>query len=119
MGLHLTLIGPQVRDLLYVTDLIEAFDKFIKWGKSEVFNIGGGPENKISLLGFLDKIESLTGKKPKLIFKDWRPSDQKTYVSDITKVSRVLDWTPKVDIDEGIKKVLDWVLTNKEMYGIL
>ena len=111
--------GTQVRDLLYVTDLIEAFDKFIKYGKSDVFNIGGGPENKISLLGFLEKIESLTGKKPKLVFKDWRPSDQKTYVSDITKVSRVLDWTPKVGIDEGIQRILDWVLTNPEMYGIL
>ena len=81
--------GKQVRDVLYVEDLIRAFDLFIKSDlKTKVFNIGGGPENTLSLLEFIKAVESKTGKKMKLGFDRWRPSDQKVYISNISKIRK-------------------------------
>lgn len=109
--------GKQVRDLLYVTDLVRAFEKFINSGiKHEVFNIGGGPENTASLLEFLNEIEKLTGKKTKLSFSHWRPSDQKVYISDISKVKEQLSWKPRIGPREGIEKLVEWIDKNKEIF---
>jgi CDP-paratose 2-epimerase len=105
--------GKQVRDLLWVNDLVKAFDKFINSSLThEVFNIGGGKDNTLSLLEFLALLEKKTGKKPKLEFKDWRPSDQKVYISDISKVKKKLNWEPEVNPEEGIQRVIDWVRGN-------
>jgi len=105
--------GKQVRDLLYVTDLVEAFDKFIQGDLGqEVMNIGGGPENTISLLEFLDELKIQTGKTPKVNFSDWRPSDQKVYISDIRKVKEKLNWTPKISPKMGVEKLIQWVKDN-------
>jgi CDP-paratose 2-epimerase len=109
--------GKQVRDLLYVTDLVEAFDKFIHSEIShEVFNIGGGPENTTSLLEFLNELREITGKQTKVSFSNWRPSDQKVYISDITRVSKKLNWQPKVSVKEGIEKLVQWVTQNKTYF---
>jgi len=109
--------GKQVRDLLYVTDLVKAFEKFINSGiKHEVFNIGGGPENTISLLEFLNEIEKLTGKKTKLTFSHWRPSDQKVYVSDISKAKEQLNWNPRIGPREGIEKLVEWIDENRGIF---
>ena len=110
--------GKQVRDLLYVTDLVRAFEKFINSGiKHEVFNIGGGPEKTTSLLELLSEIEKLTGKKTKPAFSHWRPSDQKVYISDITKVKRELNWQPRIGVSEGIKRLLKWIKENKGYFS--
>lgn len=109
--------GKQVRDLLYADDAVAAYDKFIKSGlKHEVFNIGGGPENTTSLLEFIALIEKKTGKKMRYEFSGWRPSDQKVYISDISKVSRKLKWQPKVSIEQGLDKLLKWVKINLMMF---
>ena len=109
--------GKQVRDLLYVSDLVDAFDKFIRSNlKHVVFNIGGGYNNTVSLLEFLEKIEKITGKKTKLEFKDWRPSDQKVYISDIYKIKSKLDWQPTISVDESLKRIIEWVKVNKEYF---
>jgi CDP-paratose 2-epimerase len=109
--------GKQVRDMLYVDDLVEGYNAFINSGlKSGLFNIGGGPNNTISLLEFLDMLEEFLGKKPKVKFADWRPSDQKVYITDISKIKRVLKWEPKTSVREGIKKLVDWVKENKEYF---
>lgn len=109
--------GKQVRDLLYVTDLIEAFNKFIESDlRHAVFNIGGGPENTISLLEFLDILEKETGKRSRITFSDWRPSDQKVYISDISKARKGLNWEPKIDPEEGMKKLISWVKENRELF---
>ncbi len=110
--------GKQVRDLLYVTDLVEAFDKFIKSkSKHELFNIGGGKDNTISLLEFLEAIKQQTGKKLRVKFSSWRPSDQKVYVSDISKVSERLNWQPKVSVKEGINRLFKWVSGNESYFS--
>lgn len=110
--------GKQVRDLLYVTDLVEAYDKFIKSDlKHEVFNIGGGAANTVSLLEFIAAIKEATGKENVISFADWRPSDQKVYISDISKVKKKLGWEPKTNPVEGMKKIIRWVKENKEIFG--
>ena len=109
--------GKQVRDLLYVDDLVEAYDKFIKGDlRHAVFNIGGGPENTISLLEFLEVLEKETGKRSKIAFRDWRPSDQKVYISDISKAREKLGWAPKISPREGMKRLVKWVKDNKEIF---
>jgi len=108
--------GKQVRDLLYVTDLVKAFDLFIQKGKSDVFNIGGGPENTISLFELLEYLEKEIGKKSKIIYEDWRPSDQKVYISDITKVCKMLGWKPQISSSVGINKLIEWTRKNIKMF---
>lgn len=108
--------GKQVRDLLYVDDLVDAFSLFIKSNlKHAVFNIGGGAKNAFSLLELLDLLETETGKKSKIAFSDWRPSDQKVYISDITKIKKELNWKPKTNIKEGVTKIIEWVTENKRI----
>lgn len=108
--------GKQVRDVLYVADLAKAFDAFVqKRDKIHhgVYNIGGGSENTMSLLELLDVLEDLTGRRSKITFDDWRPSDQKVYISDITKTKRELNWNPEINPKEGVKRLVKWV----ESYG--
>lgn len=109
--------GKQVRDVLYVSDLVSAFDAFLEsdlpYG---VFNIGGGPGNTLSLLELLEILEELTGKKGSISYSDWRPSDQKVYISDIGKARRELGWSPKTSPRDGIKQLVKWVEENKEIF---
>lgn len=109
--------GKQVRDLLYVGDLIWAYDSFINSKiKSDVFNIGGGKVNSASLLEAIDFIEAETGKKAKLSYAAWRPSDQKVYISDIRKLGEKLGWRPKVPLHEGMRKLISWVRENRKLF---
>lgn len=102
--------GKQVRDVLYVNDLIRAYDAFLSdpEGKPAVYNIGGGPENTTSLVEFLDLLETKTDRRTRVAFDDWREGDQKVYVSDISRARTALGWTPQVDFGEGIDRFLDW-----------
>ncbi len=109
--------GKQVRDLLYVDDLIEGYDAFVKSNlKHAVFNIGGGPNNTASLLEFLDLLQKETGTGMKISFSDWRPSDQKVYISNIAKVKDGLNWQPKVSVSDGVKRLIKWAKENKSLF---
>lgn len=109
--------GKQVRDCLYVDDLVKAYDKFIQGDiKSNLFCMGGGKDNTISLLEFIDLIEKLTGARLDYAFQDWRPSDQRVYISDIKKACKKLNWKPEVNIEDGAQRVIDWVKENMEMF---
>lgn len=110
--------GKQVRDILFVEDLLDCFDAAtgkIDDVRGKVFNIGGGPGNTVSLLEFVKLAnESLgTGLKPE--FKDWRPGDQPIYVSDISKAERELGWRPRTGIEEGIRRLHEWILENRQV----
>jgi len=110
--------GKQVRDMLYVDDLVDAFNRFINSDlKSGLFNIGGGPNNTISLLEFIDELEAKTSKKPKVNFTDWRPSDQKVYISDTTKLEKTLNWKIKIPVKEGIEKLTTWIRENESYFS--
>ncbi len=101
--------GHQMRDILYISDLIKAMELFIQSSRSGVWNVGGGTENIISLLELIDLLEKELGKKIKYDFYEWRPNDQKIYVSNIYKISKELDWFPKIGRKEGIKKLIEWM----------
>ncbi|RJO64043.1 MAG: NAD-dependent epimerase/dehydratase family protein [Candidatus Omnitrophota bacterium] len=110
--------GKQVRDMLYVDDLVDAFNRFIQSDlKHGLFNIGGGPENTISLLEFLDELERLTGKRPKVNFSDWRPSDQKVYITDTSKLQKALGWKIKTQVKDGIRNLKEWVAANAKYFA--
>lgn len=109
--------GKQVRDMLYAGDLAIAFDKFIRNKvRHAVFNIGGGKDNTISLLEFLEQLPALSGRQPRLEFSTWRPSDQKVYITNIAKVKQVLAWQPKIDTAAGLDRLSKWVKGNKTVF---
>ena len=109
--------GKQVRDLLYAEDLVRAYDSFICSKESHVLvNVGGGAENTISLIEFVDKIKAITGKPLKVKFSDWRPSDQKVYISDISKIKKVLGWETQTSVEEGLSKLGAWAKDNIKIF---
>lgn len=68
------------------------------------------------MLEFLERLERLTNKRPKINFSHWRPSDQKVYISDISKIREKLNWQPKISIEEGIRNIIRWVNENREYF---
>ncbi|MCS7151442.1 MAG: GDP-mannose 4,6-dehydratase [Endomicrobia bacterium] len=108
--------GRQVRDVLYIDDLIEAYWLAYKKRKKvlgEIFNIGGGKENIVGILEFIKYLEEKLGKKILYKFAPWRPGDQKYFVSDNTKLKKLLSWQPKISFEEGVEKLLLWIKQNK------
>ncbi len=102
--------GFQVRDLLYVGDLVDAFlaaEERIDVLAGRAFNVGGGPRNAASLLEVVDRIEELTGRRPALEYADWRPGDQRYYCSDVSAFAVAADWTPRTGVAEGLRRLHD------------
>jgi len=104
--------GKQVRDVLFVEDLVDAFllaQKHMPEISGQAFNIGGGPENTTSLLELLQTIGEFQGHKIPLNFDNWRPGDQHYYVSDIRKFRKATGWYPKHSVQEGVSKLYRWL----------
>ena len=102
--------GYQTRDVLYVSDLVAAVTAALEQGSpGAVFNIGGGPGYTLSLSEAIGMLQAMTNTAPTLRYADWRPSDQRIYVSDIRKAKRELGWEPVVGPEEGMKALVDWV----------
>ena len=103
--------GKQVRDLLYVEDLVELMSRAcaeIKNTAGQIFNVGGGPANTISVWTELrDPLERLVGALPPVNYGDFRPGDQRIYVSDIRKAQERLKWAPKVGISDGLRLMVE------------
>lgn len=112
--------GKQVRDLLHVDDLIHAYDlaiKNIEKTKGQIYNVGGGRENTISIwYEFKPILEKLFNREIKVKFADFRPGDQPIFVSDIRKAKRDFGWEPKIPVKEGIKKLFFWIQENKNLF---
>jgi CDP-paratose 2-epimerase len=104
--------GMQVRDILYVDDVVDAYllaaDRMGELG-GRTFNLGGGPANTISLLHLLGWIEELTGRRPAVEWSDWRPGDQRYYVSDTRRFAAATGWQPTVHAREGVSRLLNWL----------
>src|SRR5690625_2783016 len=108
--------GKQVRDILYVDDLVDAFllaQQHMDQIAGEAFNIGGGPQNTVSLLEILALIEEKSGKKLSPSFEEWRTGDQQYYVSNTSKFQRLTWWEPKYNVDVGIEALLVWLCKNR------
>lgn len=114
-GQKLTLYGDgkQVRDVLFIDDLVQAFDlarAAIDRTRGQVYNIGGGRANSLSVWHeFNPLIRELTGNELNADRQGWRPGDQLYYVSDTRKASRDFGWSPRHSPREGLGRVLAWL----------
>ena len=109
--------GKQVRDVLFIDDLVNAFvlaNDNINKTKGKAYNIGGGPNNTISLLELLSLLKKF-GLNPNYSFGDWRPADQKVYISDIRKAME-FGWKPRISPSEGINILFNWIKDNKNLF---
>ncbi|MEO7682421.1 MAG: NAD-dependent epimerase/dehydratase family protein [Gemmatimonadaceae bacterium] len=118
LGRPITLYGDgkQVRDVLYIDDLLDAFDAAhdrIDDIAGRIYNIGGGCENTLSLRELLGFLEKRSGKKIAVIRDTWRSGDQKVYVSDIRRAYSELGWKPRTAFEDGLEKLYQWVETYK------
>jgi CDP-paratose 2-epimerase len=124
LGKQITIYGDgkQIRDVLHVKDLIQAYAAAIKNQEAaggRAFNIGGGPHNTMSLRELLSYLETELGQEIPLRWADWRPGDQPVFVSNINKAQQTLGWEPKISVSDGVKHLITWVRENKELFSWL
>ena len=108
--------GRQVRDVLYVGDLLNAFEA-VRDHRSvtegEIYNIGGGPENTLSLLELVDEVQRMTGQRLRYTQEPMRQGDQLVYIADTSKLTRATGWRPQTSIQETLSAILDWWTRNR------
>ncbi|MGD8440125.1 MAG: GDP-mannose 4,6-dehydratase [Holophagae bacterium] len=122
LGREITIYGDgkQVRDLLWVGDLLDAYDLAV--GSIDrvaggIYNLGGGSDNTLSVWAeFGPILEAVTGAPTSVRFDDWRPGDQKTFVSDISRYAEATGWRPTVGPEEGIRRLADWVADHRQLF---
>ena len=112
--------GKQVRDVLHVYDLLNGYDAAIEnidRAKGQVYNMGGGTRNLLAIWAeFGPMLEKLLGKKIEVARGDWRPGDQRVFYADYTKAKNELGWEPKIDLEEGVEMLFNWVKENRELF---
>jgi CDP-paratose 2-epimerase len=108
--------GAQVRDILYVKDLVEAM-QLARANASRLagtaFNLGGGPGNAVSLLEVVELIEAL-GTPVRFRRAEERPGDQRYYVANTTRFARATGWHPLVNASDGIERMMSWLAEQRE-----
>jgi CDP-paratose 2-epimerase len=105
--------GQQVRDVLFVEDLVDAMQLAfanIDVVAGRAFNMGGGVSNTTSLLELIDLIAELTGSRPDIALDEWRPGDQRYYVSDTERFAALTGWRQRVDVESGVRRLHDWLV---------
>lgn len=112
--------GKQVRDVLHIEDLLDAYDAAIRnigTASGKIYNIGGGPENTLSIWReFGPMLEDLLGRKIAVSWGERRPGDQNIYVSDIRKVKSELGWSPKIGVQAGLRGLVEWVSASRKLF---
>ena len=104
--------GRQVRDLLHVADLLDAFEaaaRNIETAAGSIYNIGGGPANAVSLVEVLHFIEQQAGVRIHYRRAEPRPGDQRVYISDIRRAGRELEWGPRIGWKAGLSGLHSWI----------
>jgi CDP-paratose 2-epimerase len=113
--------GKQVRDVLYVDDLVQAMMlavEKIETTQGRVYNVGGGPEHSLAVWReFGPLLEEILGKEIPVSYEAWRPGDQRIYVSDISRAQRDFGWKPKIGVREGIKRLAAWVQAHRDLFA--
>jgi CDP-paratose 2-epimerase len=113
--------GKQVRDVLFVDDLLDAYDAslaHIDVAAGQVYNVGGGPAHTMSVWAeFGPILERLMGSSIPVSYSDWRPGDQRIVICDIRKAGRDLGWQPRVGVEEGIRRLYEWVVANRSLFA--
>jgi CDP-paratose 2-epimerase len=112
--------GKQVRDILFIDDLVRAFDlatEHVEVTAGQVYNIGGGPDNTIAIWQeFGGVLRDLIGREIPVNYDDWRPGDQLVYVSDTRKARREFGWQPQIGKLDGVRRLLCWVENNLDLF---
>ncbi len=112
--------GKQVRDLLHVSDLIRAYDlaiEHIERAAGQIYNLGGGPANTLSIWAeFGPLLERLLGRPIPVAYDDWRPGDQRVFIADIRKAERDLGWQPQIGVEEGVRRLFEWVKEHRTLF---
>jgi CDP-paratose 2-epimerase len=111
--------GKQVRDILFIDDLIACYEAAVEridQVTGTALNVGGGPQNVISLLDLIRLVRERFGVEMAYRFEGWRPGDQKVFVADISKAGRLLEWRPRIDREEGIARLFGWIRENLELF---
>jgi CDP-paratose 2-epimerase len=112
--------GKQVRDVLWVEDLVDAYQMALARldrTAGQVYNIGGGHKNQMSLLELLAYLEGFLKRPVATDFGDWRPGDQPVFVCDIAKARRDFGWAPRTGVKEGVRLLQAWVRDNHRLFG--
>jgi CDP-paratose 2-epimerase len=111
--------GRQVRDVLFVDDLVDCYltaAAQVDAIRGRVYNVGGGPDNTLSLLELLALLEASLGKPIPRSYADWRPGDQRVFVCDIRRIEADLGWKPRVAKDVGVRRLIEWVRDNRALF---
>lgn len=114
--------GKQVRDILWIDDLVEVYAKLYQNSgvvSGEVYNIGGGPDYTLSLLELVSILRNEGVMSAEPVFADWRPGDQKIFICNLTKIGSHLDWKPSTPPKEGVRRIISWSLENKKQLQTL
>ena len=113
--------GKQVRDVLYVDDLLDAYELAIAridQVAGQVFNIGGGVNNTLTIWTETGPLlEKLLGRALPIAWGEWRPGDQRICVMDIRKAQSLLGWSPRTSVADGVAKLYQWVVDNRHLFG--
>lgn len=111
--------GSQVRDILFIDDLVRAFDLAVSTHETygEVYNIGGGPHSQLSLLELISILENKLDKTINKEFSDKRLGDQSIFICDINKAKLDFKWEPKINIEDGIESLIKWIRENKILFS--
>jgi len=111
--------GKQVRDVLFVDDLLNAYDiavSRVDQVAGQIYNLGGGPANQMSVWAeFGPLLGKLLGRPVPVTWGDWRPGDQRIFVADIRKAERDLGWRPEVDVENGVERLFRWVVDHEDL----
>ncbi len=120
LGLPLTVFGTgkQLRDILYATDVAEAFDAFYHNQKPGIYNIGGGEETMISLIECIKMIDEISGKKSEVKFEQDRFGDLRYFVTDYKKFYEATGWKPKVMPKEGVTRLIKWIESKRDLFDV-
>ena len=99
--------GSQTRSFSYVEDTVDGIISLMHSNEYDVFNIGN--PNEITVLELAQKIIELTNSKSEIVFKPLPSDDPKQRKPDISKAKSKLGWEPKVNLEDGLVKTIDWV----------
>jgi CDP-paratose 2-epimerase len=112
--------GKQIRDMLHVEDLVRAYEAAFECREAitgQIFNIGGGPSNTMSLLELIRYLEEDLNIRVPLQWSDWRPGDQPVFVCNLEKAKRLLRWQPSISVRDGVGQLIRWVSDNKKLFA--
>jgi CDP-paratose 2-epimerase len=113
--------GKQVRDLLHVDDLVDAYEMAIDRidvTAGRIYNLGGGPRFSLAIWAeFGPLVEGLIGRPLPASYADWRPGDQKVFIADVSRAAADFGWRPTISPEEGIPRLLAWIESHRGLFA--